>query len=155
MDLSLNSWAVAFKGDHRVLPETNSPNAGPDPDSGLVAQLREANVVSDDLMPSRRQGSNQSRLPGTGLADKSNATVRNVNGGRVEGRESPLMAQHPKSSPEQINLDRVISGRRHRLDQNFVAVSHQKQSRFRKIEQHFLFVGNNSPNICHPPDYNL
>ena len=91
-------------------------------------------------MPAPGKGRNQSRLAGTRRADKGDATVRNVNGRRMERRNSALMAQHSERGTEQIGTDFAIVRGRRRVYQDFFAGPHQKAASRRKVEQYFSSV---------------
>src|SRR5262249_18344615 len=59
---------------------------------------------------------------------------------RMEWRNPALMAQHPKSGAEQIDPDLAVRGGSW-LYQDFIAISHEKAPRLRKVEQYFSPIG--------------
>src|SRR5262249_17969905 len=112
MHLSLNPGAVTAKGLDRRLPQPYAGRAGPGLYVALTIDSQEANVVGDDLMPAPSKPCGQRRLAGTGLADKSDKTVRNIDDRRVKRGNSSLMAQHSERGTEQIGTDlAVVRGR--------------------------------------------
>src|SRR5262245_39742854 len=140
MPLSLNSGAVTAKGLHRRLPQPYAGNARPNPYVVLPIDLQEANVVGDNLVPAPSKGCGQRRLAGTGLADKSDKTVRHSDDRRVKWDNSPLMAQHSEHGTEQKGADLAVVRCRCWIHNDLFAGPHKKSSCSWKFQQHLVSV---------------
>jgi hypothetical protein len=140
MQLSLNPGATIAKDLHRRFPQPYLCNARPSLYVVVFTELQKANVVGDDLMPAPSKGCSQCRLAGTGLADKSDKTIRSVDGRRVKRDNSPLMAQHSKRGTEQIGTDLSVVGGRCWVYYDFFAGSHEKSACRWKLQQDILSV---------------
>jgi len=140
MHLSIDSRPAVAQGMHRVLPQANALNAGPDLYVSFALKLQEANVIGDDLMPALGQSGNQSRLPDAGRTDKRDATACEVNGRRVKRGNSSLMAQHSERGTQQVgtNFASVRGGRR--VHQDFFAGPHKKAANSGKVEEYLSSV---------------
>src|SRR5262249_38070340 len=106
--LSFHPGAVAAKGVNCLFPQPDAFNSGPRLDLVFVFEPQETNIVGYDLVASPGEGGGQRRLASTGRDDKGDATVRNVDGRRMEGNDSTLMTQRSERDTEQIGTHLIL-----------------------------------------------
>jgi hypothetical protein len=102
--------------------------------------LQEANVVGDDFVSALGEGRNQRRLARTGIANKRDAAMRNINCGCMQRRNSALMAQRSEYGAEQVCAYLILIRVRCQVHQNFFAGRQKKPANCRKIEQYLPSV---------------
>src|SRR5262249_50004979 len=90
-------------------------------------------------MPAASKACGQRRLAGTGLADKCDKTVRNIDDRRVERGNASLMAQHSERGTEQIGPNLVVRGRC-RVYHDLFAGPHKKSPCRWILQQNLLSI---------------